>query len=195
MDTFSVNSLKILNNSIGDFEKKYINKTEFISKTAEAKLGERFHGLICYYLKNFNIEKYENALSEEEKIIWTKVKNSSIVQAAKEAQKKYVEQPFYVKEQLSDKEFYLTGRFDAVIKNGEDYIILDWKTKNLPKNPEFDIQTMVYTFCASKLFKTKKIKMVYYSLEMGLNIEVDYREEYSDKIKEIVKKADPYRAK
>ena len=187
IDTFSANSLKVLNKSVKEFENKYINSLEFIKKDEKAKLGNKFHGLICYYLKGFNIEKIENSLKEE-KETWEKIKNSKIIEFANSGDKKYIEQPFFIKENVCGKNFYLTGRFDAVIKKDEKYIILDWKTKTLPENPKTDIQTIVYFEAASKLFKTENIEMVYYSLSDENIAQVQFEGCYIDEIKKIISK-------
>ena len=46
MDTFSANSLKILQISKAEFEKKFIDKIELIEENKDAILGNKFHSLI-----------------------------------------------------------------------------------------------------------------------------------------------------
>lgn len=187
INTFSANSLKILDKSVDEFKEKYILNLYFIEKNEEAVLGNKFHALICCLLKGQNFKKTETALSNSEKEIWDKIKNSDIINFAILSEEKFIEQPFFIKENLNNKPFYLTGRFDAVIKNGEKYTILDWKTKNLPKNPEFDLQTIVYFEAASKLFKTENLEMIYYSLVDEVEIKIPYSNNLR-KIKEVVSK-------
>lgn len=188
IDTFSANSLKILDKSLEDFEKKYIHNLEFYKTDENAQIGNKFHNLICYYLKNYDVQKFESALNKGELEIWEKTKNSSLFDFIKSADEKFIEQPFFIKENFNGKDFYLTGRFDAVIKKGEEFTILDWKTRKIPACVESEIQTVVYIFCASKLFKSKNIKMVYYSLEEEKEAGADYREDYFDKIIKIISK-------
>lgn len=187
MDTFSANSLKILQISKTEFERKFIDKIELIEENKDAILGNKFHSLICYYLKNYNIQKFENSLLENEKEIFEKIKTSKIMTMAKNADEKFIEQPFFTKETINNKPFYLTGRFDAVLKINDKYIILDWKTKNLPKDVNEDIQTIVYLHCASKLFKTNNVEMIYYSLTNGEEKTAQFNDNI-EKIKEIVSK-------
>ena len=59
--------------------------------------------------------------------------------------------------------------------------------KNLPKNPEDDLQTIVYFEAAKKLFKTENIEMIYYSLTDEVQIKVSYSDNL-DRIKNIVSK-------
>ena len=187
INTFSAHSLKVLDNSLEEFKNKYILNLDFIEQNEEIILGNKFHRLIYYLLKGYDIEKFENALFEDEIFIWEKIKKSDIINFALQGEEKFIEQPFFIKEDLNGKPFYLTGRFDCVIKNNDKYTILDWKTKNLPKNPEFDLQTLVYFIAASKLFKTENIEMIYYSLVDEKSIVVSYSNNI-DKIKKIVSK-------
>ena len=87
--------------------------------------------------------------------------------------------------------FYLTGRFDAVLLDKNPKIqIYDWKTINLPKNPNDDIQTIVYLYAASKLYKTNDILITYLSLTKDENttIAFDSADNYLAKITAIVNK-------
>ena len=187
INTFSCNSLKVLDNSYEEFKRKYILKLDFLEKNEEAIIGNKFHFLISCLLKGQNFEKMEKSLNEEEFKIWNDVKNSEIINFATLCFEKYIEQPFLIKENLNGNNFYLTGRFDAVVKNNDKYTILDWKTKNLPKNPEFDLQTIVYFEAASKLFKTENLEMFYYSLVDKTSVCIQYKNNL-DKIKQIVSK-------
>ena len=54
------------------------------------------------------------------------------------------------------------------------YTIYDWKSENLPKDPENDIQTTVYLYSASKLFNTENIKITYASIKNLETHEVAY---------------------
>lgn len=186
-DTFSANSLKILDFDVNEF-KRYDEGLELIKVSEETNEGNRFHGLICYFLKGFETEKFENSLNSFEKEVWERVKSGEVFEFIKNSRKKFVEQPFFIKEDLEGKPFYLTGRFDLVVENDGKYTIFDWKTKNLPKNPEDDIQTRVYLEAAKKLFNTENIEMIYYSLIDGISVKIDFKEGNLNRIKKIVSK-------
>ena len=100
------------------------------------------------------------------------------------------EYSFLIKEELRDNFYYLTGRFDAIYKENDEYIIYDWKTLNLPKNPEEDLQSIVYLYCSNKIFKTKKIKMRYLSIEKLDFIDVAFGNigKYKERIDKIIEK-------
>src|SRR5699024_3820109 len=136
--------------------------------------------IICYYLKNFDIEKFKKVFNNAELQILEQFINSEIVKFAISGDEKFIEQPFFVK--INDK--YLTVRFDEVIKKNETYYILDWKINNLPKSPESDIQTLVYIYSLSKLYKTKNIKMVYYSILKNEKFEINIDENKLNEAKE-----------
>ncbi len=186
INTFSANSLKVINGSYEEFKNKYIDNLEIMPYSEELKKGNLLHGLICYYLKGYNTEKFESSLDKDDYILWLDIKNSDIIKLIKSGNEKYIEYPFFIKESLNNKPYFLTGRFDAVINTGHNYVIADWKTKNLPKDPKDDIQTVVYMHSLSRLFNTKNIEMVYYSLESKKYAKTSYQGGYLDKINQIV---------
>ena len=178
LDTFSVNTLKKIEEN-PNFKTVDLS---FILKTPETTLGQELHKLIYYHIKGFDIKKIENNLDENKKAVWTNLKNSKLL----DKNFIYVEEGFLIKFD----NYFLDGRFDAIYKENEEYTIVDWKTKNLPKNPDSDIQTLVYLYCASKLLKTKKIKMKYVTLESLNTAEITFKDEksYEKRILEIIEK-------
>lgn len=186
-DTFSANSLKILDKSVEEFEKKYIHKLDFFSqKSKEAKIGEKIHALICQYLLGFDVKKLINCLNKNEKELFLKFSdifftNENFIK---------IEENFLVKEKYLDKVFYLSGRFDAIAKENDEIIIYDWKMKNIPKNPENDLQTIVYLNCGAKIFNTQKISLCYFSLENQEKCKINYdpSKNYIEVIGKIIKK-------
>ncbi len=186
-DTFSAHSLKILEKNLDEFKDKFIYNLSLYKKDNRAVLGQKFHALICYYINNFNVDKMINSLDEKEKIVW-----QNLEKILKDERKYFIftEYPFLIKEDLDGWNYYLTGRFDAIYKKDVFYIIYDWKTLNLPKNPSYDLQSVVYLYCASKIFNTKNIKMRYLSLEKLDIVEIDYLndEKYKERIEKIIQK-------
>jgi len=190
-DTFSANSLKILDKSMEEFRLKYIDNLYFTPDNKQAKKGQNLHSFLCYYLKNFDTSKFETAMAEKDLEFIENIKEFDEIKLLKNADKKSIEQPFLIKCTPEKSPcFYLTGRFDAVLSKDNEIKIYDWKTLNLPKNPENDIQTIVYLFAASKLYKTTKVTIKYISLTKNESIEISYTPEfdYFKRIFEIVKK-------
>lgn len=187
INTFSANSLKVLDRNIDEFIDKYIYNLSLYKKDPRSDLGQKFHSLICSYIKGINTDKIALDLNEKERIIWNNLK--SVLSNQRENFIK-TEYSFLIKEQLNDKFYYLTGRFDAVYKDGAGYIIYDWKTLNFPKEPENDLQTIVYLYALSKIYNTKNITMRYLSIERLDFIDIKFKNEndYKKRIDEIVKK-------
>ena len=184
IDTFSANSLKLLDKSVLEFENKYLYNLSIMKKDKRAILGQKFHNLICFYIKNFDVSKLTLNLTQDEQKSWYKLEDY-----LKDKKDNFIktEYSFLIKEKLNSKPYFLTGRFDAVYKKDDFYIIYDWKTLNIPKNPKDDLQSIVYLFCANKIFKTDKIKLKYLSIEKLDSFEIpfinpDYYKEKLDKI-------------
>ena len=188
MNTFSVNSLKLLDKNIEDFINKYILHLEFLSSNQSSKRGERLHAMISYYLKNFDITKILNSLNQDEKEILEKTLTLDIFKEKEKFIKS--EETFLIKWCKDDLIFYLSGRFDAIFKDGEKFIIYDWKSKNIPQNPQDDLQSIVYLYCTSKIFNTKNIAIKYISLENQQITQTNFEDEnaYLERIFNIVKK-------
>ena len=150
-------------------------------------LGQKFHALICYFINGFDTSKIIEDLNKEEQIIWKNLQN---ILNDKKNNFIHTEYPFLIKDKLQDKNYYLTGRYDAIYKENNQYIIYDWKTLNLPKDPSEDLQSIVYLYCASKIFKTENIKMRYLSIEKLDFVDVEFAtaQKYKNKIDSIISK-------
>lgn len=183
IDTFSANSLKVLDRSVDEFLDKYVYSLNLFTKDPRSILGQKFHSLICSFIKGIDTNIVELELNENERNTWNNLKT---VLSDKKDNFIKTEYSFLIKEDF----YYLTGRFDAIFKDENGFIIYDWKTLNIPKNPEDDLQTVVYLYALSKIYNTKKIKMRYLSIEKLNFIDVEFREEniYKKRIDEIVKK-------
>lgn len=193
IDTFSSNSLKVLDRSVEEFKNKYIYNLSLFKKDKRAILGKKFHSLISSYLSGFSVDKMLVDLDKDEFYYWMKLE-SILREKTKDNNSKFIETEysFLIKDNLYDKNYYLTGRFDAIYKNNieNSYIIYDWKTLNFPKNPQDDMQSIVYLYCAYKIYKTKNIKIRYFSIEKLDFIDVEFVDEniYKNKIESIISK-------
>lgn len=132
---------------------KYIKKISVPQKMSYFEKGKRIHALANYYLRGDDISKLEKTLSPEEQKIWTNLKNNEFFQMS------YVNSEYNLSCKVG--KYWVGGRLDAIVKNnsnpspqkseGVNYFILDYKTGSIPKNPEYDFQTMVYLLCLYKL--------------------------------------------
>ncbi len=187
IDTFSANSLKVLDKSFEEFKNRYIYNLSIYKKDERTLLGQKFHGLICFYIRGFDVSRLLSDLSLNELVFWQKLEKKLKLIRANFLKTEY---SFLIKDELNNVPFYLTGRFDGIYKDENGYIIYDWKTLNLPKNPAYDLQSIVYLYASSKIYKTDKIKMRYLSIEKLETLDVDFVscEKYKEKIDKILLK-------
>lgn len=183
IDTFSANSLKLLDKSKDEFLDKYLYNLSLIKRDNRARLGEKFHSLICTFIKGVDVSKIIPDLDAKERLIWNNLKTLLFEKRENFIKTEY---PFLIKEDF----YFLTGRFDAIYKDEEGFIIYDWKTLNLPREADSDLQSVVYLYALSKIYNTEKIKMRYLSIEKLEFLDVQFKNalEYKKRIDEIVKK-------
>lgn len=183
IDTFSANSLKVLDRSLDEFLDKYVYNLNLFKKDFRSELGQKFHSLICTYINEIDTKRIELELNEKELKIWNNLKS-----VLSDKKKNFIktEYSFLIKEDF----YFLTGRFDAIYKENDEYIIYDWKTLNIPFNPEEELQTIVYLYALSKIYNTNKIKMRYLSIEKLEFKDVEFKDEaiYKKRIDDIVRK-------
>ena len=147
------------------------------------KTGKNIHALASYYLKKENIDNLEPALNPKEKEIWNYLKNT----------KYFSYETVHTEYNLAVKigKHFFGGRLDALVKDGEKYYILDYKTGSAPKNSKYDFQTMIYMLAVRAFFKTDNISFVYIDLKNRAEIVIDLTKdlalEYEKKLSEITK--------
>ena len=188
MNSFSANSLKVLDENVENFINRYILQLDFLNKNESAKRGERLHAMISYYIKGFDITKIKSNMPKIEQELLEKVLRDEIFKNKEKFIKS--EENFLVKCTHKGYNFYLTGRFDAIFQDKDNYIIYDWKSKNIPKSPECDLQSIVYLYCGSKIFKTQNISICYYSLEKTefLTVNFSKKNNYFESITKVIDK-------
>lgn len=166
MTDYSPNMLKTFEDCPQKFEYKYIQKIVMPQKASNFEKGKRIHALANYYLKGADITKFEKVLNEEELNIWQKLKSNEYFN------KKYLKSEYAISAKISD--YWIGGRLDALMQDENCYYILDYKTGSIPQNAEYDFQTMIYLYCASKLLKTNCIKFVYIDLKNNENKIIEF---------------------
>lgn len=154
------------------FYYQYIEKINIPRSALPFEKGKKIHALANYFLQGVNISRIETALNEEEKILWNML----------------LENPYYRKDCLKSefplsikiKDYWIGGRIDAIVHDCENYYILDYKTGSIPKNPEYDFQTMVYLLSVDKyLKKYDNLLFIYIDLKNKKNHLI----EFSNKLK------------
>lgn len=179
LNNFSPNMLKTYQTCPKKFYYRYIEKISIPKALTPFEKGKKIHALANYFLKGINISRIETALNTQEKIIWEKLLNNKYFKMD------CIKTEFPIQIKLS--EFWIGGRIDAIVQNGTDYFILDYKTGSVPQNPMFDFQTMVYLLCVDKYLKSyNSLKFVYIDLKKEKDLIIDFSKDTKTQYAEII---------
>ncbi len=181
---FSPNMLKTFELCPMKFYFRYVKNISMPTNDEIFELGKNIHALASYYLRKENIHKMELSLNNREKAIWEYLRE--LVYFGYET----INTEYNLSVKIGD--VFFGGRLDALVKNGETYYILDYKTGSAPKNAKYDYQTMIYLLAVSEFFKTNDVTFVYLDLknktEVPIKLTPDLATEYKHKLIEIAKK-------
>lgn len=178
---FSPNMLKTFVKCPKKFYFRYVKNISMPINDEVFELGKNIHAIASYYLRKENIHKMELALSEREKKIWDYLKSV----------KYFNYETVNTEYNLSVKvgEYFYGGRLDALVKDGDKYYILDYKTGGAPKDAASDFQTMIYLLAVRAFFKTEKVVFVYLDLKNKTEYKIELNEvlvkEYEKKLLDI----------
>ena len=184
----SPNMLKTFDECPCKFDFKYLRDIQMPVNDEIFEFGKNIHALASYYLRNENIEKMEKALTPKEVEVWTYLKGC----------KYFSYEVINTEYNLAVKigKHFFGGRLDALVKNGDKYYILDYKTGSAPKNAKYDFQTMIYILAVSEFFKTNDINFVYIDLKHREDVIISFasqlKEEYKQRLLDISNKIDNY---
>ena len=183
MNSFSPNMLKTFETCPKKYYFKYIEKISVPQKSNLFEKGKKVHALANYYLRGDDISKMGKALNSEELKLWEILKQNEFFN------KTYVNSEYNLSCKVDN--YWIGGRLDALMKDDKNYYILDYKTGSIPKNPEYDYQTITYLLCASKMYGDN-IKFVYIDLKNNQNSIIDFNsakaKEYERRITDICDK-------
>lgn len=184
MYSYSPNMLKTFADCPYKYYLKYIRKISIPQPASYFEKGKKIHALANYYLRGDDISKIIKGLNEEEMTVWNMLFNNEFFQMS------YVKSEYNLSCKIG--EFWIGGRLDALMRNGEDYYILDYKTGSIPKNPQQDFQTMVYLICADrKLKQYNSLRFVYIDLKNNHNEVIELtpetRKDYEKTLEEVCK--------
>mgnify|MGYP003289282649 CR=1 FL=1 len=166
---FSANMLKTYKTCPQKYKLKYVESFSLPQKYEIFEKGKKIHALAYYYLKGDDISRFQSALNEEELKLWEQLRKNEFFN------KKTYRAEFELNCKID--RFWVGGRLDAVVYEGRNFYILDYKTGSAPKNPEEDLQTLVYLEALAKHLKGDfdELKFVYIDLKNNRNCIVDYR--------------------
>lgn len=184
----SPNMLKTFQECPRKFDFRYLQDIQMPVNDEIYEFGKNIHALASYYLKGENIDKMEKSLSPKELEVWNELKSS----------KYFGYDVINTEYNLAVKigNHFFGGRIDALVKNGNKYYILDYKTGSAPKNAKYDFQTMIYTLCVKDFFKTDDVTFVYIDLrhkeEVVLPFKQELEQEFKKRLSDISNKIDSY---
>lgn len=174
MNNFSPNMLKTFKDCPQKYYFRYIRQISAPQKSTPFEKGKKIHALANYYLRGDDISKLEKTLNADEANVWEQLKNNEYFKLT------YVNSEYNLSCKTGN--FWVGGRLDALVRNSNNYYILDYKTGSVPKNPEFDYQTMVYLLAANKFLKEYDgLTFVYIDLKNNLNHKIEFSKELEDK--------------
>lgn len=171
--SYSPNMLKTYEDCPKKFHFKYVKKISMPVDDEIFEFGKNIHALASYYLRGENIDRMEKSLTDAELKVWEYLKGLE-----------------YFSYELVNTEYNLAvkaggrffgGRLDALVKKGDTFYILDYKTGSAPKNAAFDFQTMIYILAVSEFFKTSDVVFIYLDLKNKSEVRIDFTEELKEK--------------
>lgn len=173
MNNFSPNMLKTFKTCPQKYYYKYVLNLSVPQKSSLFEKGKKIHALANYYLRGDDISKLTTELNDNEKNIWDMLLKNEYFN------KIYVNSEYNLSCKIGD--FWVGGRLDALVRDEKNLYILDYKTGAIPKNPEYDYQTMVYLLCLNSFVKSAKldipIHFVYIDLKNNTNCKIDFDNE------------------
>ena len=179
--SFSPNMLKTFELCPKKFHFKYIKNISMPTNDEIFELGKNIHALASYYLRKDNMYKMEQSLSERERMLWEYLKGLKYL--SYEA----VSTEYNLSVKIGD--YFFGGRLDALVKDGDNFYILDYKTGSAPKNAKYDYQTMIYLLAVRAFYKTDNVTFIYLDLknkeEVKIELTPDLVKEYETKLIEI----------
>lgn len=143
--------------------------------------GKNIHNLASYCLKNYDIAKYEKILSDRELKYWNNLKNNPLFSYEVIGVEKNLV--------MKTEDFIIGGRIDAIVKQDDDYYILDYKTGGVNSDKTYDYQTMVYLLLCDEFFKQKhSLTFVYLDLKNNKEVKIKFSDKLKSEFIERIKK-------
>ncbi len=179
---YSPNMIKTFQTCSKKYYYQYLEKVNMPKSVLPFEKGKKIHAIANYYLQKIDVSRIENALNEKEKQSWQLLRSNEYYN--KTCFKS--EFPLYAK--IGN--YWIGGRIDAIVKEGEKYYILDYKTGSAPQNPEYDVQTMIYLLCADCYLKSyETLSFVYINLKNKTNYIIEFSEDLKKKYCELLIKS------
>ena len=186
--SYSPAMLKTFEQCPKKFEYKYVKEINIPVDNFKMQQGKNIHALANYHLKGFNTDNLEKFLTSNEKILWNNLKNNKYFNF------EILESEYNVIAKFNDT--HISGRLDALVKDKNNYYILDYKTGKIPTNAETDFQTIIYLLIMDKKLKNyDALNFVYLDLKnnaekiIGFDKKrkIEYEKILGSKLNELIK--------
>lgn len=183
--------LKTIKECPQKFNLIYNEQVEIPTDTEFSVIGEEIHALINYKFKGFDIQKQLEVLNRpQNKLLHDLWQNFSALNINN------VEKSEFTFNIPFGEKIILTGRVDALRKNGKKIEILDWKTGNSNNiNPETDMQTIMYLYCIYRLLECQglidncdNLLLTYHFLKEKNAVTVDFSDKKLHEYEQILQK-------
>lgn len=173
MYNFSPNMLKTYETCPKKFFYRYVENLSVPMSSIPFEKGKKIHALANYYLLGVNISRIETSLTESEREVWNLLLDNLYFK------KDCLKSEFQLNCKVD--KFWIGGRLDAVVRDFENYYILDYKTGAIPKNPMYDFQTMIYLLCLDRYLGVyDSLSFVYIDLKEGKNQIINFNKDLKD---------------
>lgn len=161
---------------------RFVKNTQIPQLDNTFTVGKNIHAIAAYYLKGEDISMF--SLSQEEESLWNTLTNNKLFKL----------KPECIETNIAYKidDFWIGGRLDALVKNNNEYYILDYKTGKIPQNAKYNFQTIVYLLCCANKLKHeyKKLSFAYISVKTNetelIELTEELEKEYIERIKQTV---------
>ncbi|MDD3012507.1 MAG: PD-(D/E)XK nuclease family protein [Candidatus Gastranaerophilales bacterium] len=132
---------------------KYIRELNWPELSDDYKLGVSIHRLMDYYLRGFDVDNLVNNADQDVQEVWNNIKDYELLK------NKVIATEWGFNCRIGKTNYWLNGRIDAIFHDKESgkYIIADWKTGIIPKNPEETFQHIIYLYAFYKCHKDLKL--------------------------------------
>ena len=85
-------------------------------------------------------------------------------------------------------DYWIGGRLDAIVKDKNDYFILDYKTGGVSSDKTYDFQTIVYLLLCDEFYSDKSgLSFVYLDLKNNKEVTIpftkDLKENYLERVR------------
>ncbi len=149
---FSVNQLKTWSRCKKKYFLDYVNKLHWPTDSKNFQLGQDVHKLLDYHSRQLDCTGIVASARQDVKSAWKLLMDDPIVHLPVLGNEWGFEVP------MRDNH-WLIGRVDRISKDGDNILVIDWKTGTaVPKNPEDDWQTRVYLYSVYEAQKDLKLK-------------------------------------